>query len=176
MRSPSLVRIPRARVREFVNRDPTTADKAGYIPFTGKIDLSPLWTPTRLFRQRSSEGVELSALPYTRGACSWEALQVSHSTTAQIRDSEQRHSRLRRSPWLSGKGTKILCCNVGHERLDGTRQDLAFIIREAPHDRFLRIDDDLYVDVRLPFIDDFQGAVWEHQRRGDKSRACLDRN
>ncbi|TFK70320.1 hypothetical protein BDN72DRAFT_548608 [Pluteus cervinus] len=54
------------------------------------------------------------------------------------------------------EGTKILCSNVGHERRDGTRQDLAFIIKEAPHDRFLRIDDDLFVDVRLPFIEGFR--------------------
>ncbi|KAF8656262.1 hypothetical protein AX16_002698 [Volvariella volvacea WC 439] len=53
-------------------------------------------------------------------------------------------------------GTKILCKGVGHERRDGTLQDIAFIVKEASHDRFLRIDDDLYVDVRLPYIESFR--------------------
>ncbi|TFK33224.1 hypothetical protein BDQ12DRAFT_445503 [Crucibulum laeve] len=50
-------------------------------------------------------------------------------------------------------GTKILCRGVGHERKDGTRQDIAFIIEEAPHDRFTRVGDDLIMDIRLPWIE-----------------------
>ncbi|PPQ94471.1 hypothetical protein CVT25_001104 [Psilocybe cyanescens] len=50
-------------------------------------------------------------------------------------------------------GTRILCRNVGHEHKPGIFQDIAFIIEEAPHDRFVRLFDDLVMDVRLPWVD-----------------------
>ncbi|KDR78825.1 hypothetical protein GALMADRAFT_244413 [Galerina marginata CBS 339.88] len=50
-------------------------------------------------------------------------------------------------------GTRILCRNVGHEWKPGVCQDIAFIIEEAPHDRFIRLFDDLIMDVRLPWVD-----------------------
>ncbi|CAA7266839.1 unnamed protein product [Cyclocybe aegerita] len=50
-------------------------------------------------------------------------------------------------------GTRILCRNVGHEWKPGVFQDIAFIIEEAPHDRFVRLFDDLIMDVRLPWVD-----------------------
>jgi hypothetical protein len=50
-------------------------------------------------------------------------------------------------------GTRILCRNVGHEWKPGAFQDIAFIIEEVPHDRFIRIFDDLIMDVRLPWVD-----------------------
>ncbi|KAF8150866.1 hypothetical protein B0H34DRAFT_801784 [Crassisporium funariophilum] len=50
-------------------------------------------------------------------------------------------------------GTRILCRNVGHEWNPGHFQDIAFIIEEAPHDRFVRLFDDLIMDVRLPWVD-----------------------
>ncbi|KAH9481292.1 Protein psi1 [Psilocybe cubensis] len=50
-------------------------------------------------------------------------------------------------------GTRILCRNVGHEWKPGVFQDIAFIIEEAPHERFVRLYDDLVMDVRLPWVD-----------------------
>lgn len=50
-------------------------------------------------------------------------------------------------------GTRILCRNVGHERKPGVYQDIAFIIEELRHDRFVRVMDDLVMDVRLPWAD-----------------------
>ncbi|KAF8969149.1 hypothetical protein BDZ97DRAFT_1915512 [Flammula alnicola] len=50
-------------------------------------------------------------------------------------------------------GTRILCRNVGHEFKPGAFQDIAFIIEEVPHDRFIRLFDDLIMDVRLPWVD-----------------------
>ncbi|KAF9560500.1 hypothetical protein CPC08DRAFT_750439 [Agrocybe pediades] len=50
-------------------------------------------------------------------------------------------------------GTRILCRNVGHEWKPQVFQDIAFIIEEAPHDRFIRLFDDLIMDVRLPWVD-----------------------
>jgi hypothetical protein len=35
-------------------------------------------------------------------------------------------------------GTKIVFRDAGHERRDGTKQDLVFVVREATHERFVR--------------------------------------
>lgn len=35
-------------------------------------------------------------------------------------------------------GTKIVFRDAGHERRDGTKQDLVFVVREAKHERFVR--------------------------------------
>lgn len=53
----------------------------------------------------------------------------------------------------SRPGTRILCRNVGHEWKPRTFQDIAFVIEEAPHDRFVRLFDDLIMEVRLPWVD-----------------------
>ncbi|KAG6845484.1 hypothetical protein H0H87_008844, partial [Tephrocybe sp. NHM501043] len=53
------------------------------------------------------------------------------------------------------RGTRILCRGVGHELPNGTLQDVTFIVEEAPHVRFSRIEDDLYLDMRLPWTDRF---------------------
>lgn len=42
---------------------------------------------------------------------------------------------------------------MGHEWKPGIFQDIAFIIEEAPHDRFVRLFDDLIMDVRIPWVD-----------------------
>ncbi|KAF9532475.1 hypothetical protein CPB83DRAFT_623906 [Crepidotus variabilis] len=48
-------------------------------------------------------------------------------------------------------GTRIVCRNVGHEWRPGSFQDIAFIIEDVPHDRFVRLFDDLVMEVRLPW-------------------------
>lgn len=48
-------------------------------------------------------------------------------------------------------GTRILCRNVGHEWRPGSFQDIAFIIEEVAHDRFVRLFDDLVMEVRMPW-------------------------
>jgi hypothetical protein len=50
-------------------------------------------------------------------------------------------------------GTKIRCPGVGHERQDGTFQDVVFIVEERPHDRFHRVKDDLFMDMLVPSAD-----------------------
>jgi DnaJ family protein B protein 4 len=50
-------------------------------------------------------------------------------------------------------GTRILCRNIGHEWTPGVFQNIAFVIEEAPHDRFIRMFDDLIMEVRLPWVD-----------------------
>jgi len=50
-------------------------------------------------------------------------------------------------------GTKIRCPGIGHERKNGTRQDVVFIVAEKPHNRFQRLEDDLVLDVLVPYVD-----------------------
>jgi len=50
-------------------------------------------------------------------------------------------------------GTRILCRNVGHEWKTKCFQDITFIVEESPHDRFIRLFDDLIMDVRVPWVD-----------------------
>lgn len=50
-------------------------------------------------------------------------------------------------------GTKILCRNAGHEWKTNCFQDIAFLIEESPHDRFIRLFDDLVMEVRVPWVD-----------------------
>lgn len=51
---------------------------------------------------------------------------------------------------------KILFRNFGHERSDGTRQDLVFIVKEIEHGMFRRVGDDLYHDIVLPWREDLR--------------------
>ena len=46
-------------------------------------------------------------------------------------------------------GTRIVCRHVGHECRPGVFQDIAFVVEEAKHNRFVRLFDDLIVDLRL---------------------------
>jgi DnaJ C terminal domain len=50
-------------------------------------------------------------------------------------------------------GTRILCRNAGHEWKPNCFQDIAFVIEETPHDRFIRMFDDLIMEVRVPWVD-----------------------
>ncbi|KXN88621.1 Chaperone protein DnaJ 2 [Leucoagaricus sp. SymC.cos] len=57
------------------------------------------------------------------------------------------------------EGMRILCRGVGHERKDGSRQDIAFIIEEIGHDHFSRAYDDLLLDVKIPWDDSLRHQV-----------------
>ena len=46
-------------------------------------------------------------------------------------------------------GTRIVCRHVGHEYRPGVFQDIAFVVEEAKHDRFVRLFDDIIAEVRL---------------------------
>ena len=50
-------------------------------------------------------------------------------------------------------GTRILCRNAGHEWKPNSFQDITFIVEESPHDRFIRLFDDLIMEVRVPWAD-----------------------
>ncbi|KAG9315235.1 hypothetical protein JVU11DRAFT_4369 [Chiua virens] len=41
----------------------------------------------------------------------------------------------------------------GHQRKDGTLQDVVFLVEEVPDDRFSRVKDDLFLDVCIPWAD-----------------------
>ncbi|KAG1821618.1 DnaJ domain-containing protein [Suillus subaureus] len=50
-------------------------------------------------------------------------------------------------------GTRIVCPRTGHQRKDGTLQDVVFLVEEVPHD-------DLFVDICVPWVETLaeQGA------------------
>ncbi|KIK99961.1 hypothetical protein PAXRUDRAFT_395154 [Paxillus rubicundulus Ve08.2h10] len=50
-------------------------------------------------------------------------------------------------------GTRIVCPRTGHQRKDGTLQDVVFLVEEVPDERFSRVKDDLYIDVCVPWAD-----------------------
>lgn len=57
-------------------------------------------------------------------------------------------------------GTRIVCPRTGHQRKDGTLQDVIFLIEEVPHGVFTRVKDDLFVDICVPWVETLaeQGA------------------
>ena len=50
-------------------------------------------------------------------------------------------------------GTRIVCPRTGHQRKDGTLQDVVFLVEELPEERFSRVKDDLFLDVCIPWAD-----------------------
>jgi len=50
-------------------------------------------------------------------------------------------------------GTRILCPSAGHEWKPNSFQNITFVIEESPHDRFIRLFDDLIMEVRVPWVD-----------------------
>lgn len=74
-------------------------------------------------------------------------------------------------------GTQIIFRGAGHERKDGTRQDIVFIIEEAKHDRFVRVKEDLMLDVRLPWVEGLKkepGVVYVKGIDGKESMFEVD--
>lgn len=63
----------------------------------------------------------------------------------------------------SRAGDEIILEGVGHERKDGTRQDISFIVKELKHHTFRRVRDDLWIDLRLPWVDELnnkEGVIY----------------
>lgn len=50
-------------------------------------------------------------------------------------------------------GTRIVCPRTGHQRKDGTLQDVIFVVEEVPHGGFTRVKDDLFVDICVPWVE-----------------------
>ena len=52
-------------------------------------------------------------------------------------------------------GTRIVCPCTGHQRKDGTLQDVIFLVEDVPasEERFSRVKDDLFLDVCIPWAD-----------------------
>lgn len=53
-------------------------------------------------------------------------------------------------------GTRFVFTNVGHQRRDGSFQDIVFIVQEAAHDAFARVGQDLVMKVRVPWSENLQ--------------------
>ncbi|KAG2146130.1 uncharacterized protein EDB93DRAFT_1251092 [Suillus bovinus] len=50
-------------------------------------------------------------------------------------------------------GTRIVCPRTGHQRKDGSLQDVIFLVEEVPHAGFTRVKDDLFVDICVPWVE-----------------------
>ncbi|KAG0698361.1 hypothetical protein DFH29DRAFT_102160, partial [Suillus ampliporus] len=50
-------------------------------------------------------------------------------------------------------GTRIVCPRTGHQRKDGTLQDVIFLVEELPDGRFTRAKDDLFMDICVPWVE-----------------------
>ncbi|THV07266.1 hypothetical protein K435DRAFT_328938 [Dendrothele bispora CBS 962.96] len=53
-------------------------------------------------------------------------------------------------------GRKITCYNVGHEHHPSRYQDIVFVIAESDHDRFLRVDQDLVLECKIPWTESLE--------------------
>ena len=72
------------------------------------------------------------------------------------------------SPGTSA-GTEIVIDDVGNERKDGTIQAIVFVVKELKHEKFRRLQDDLLMEVRLPWVDSLReetGEVYFHSVDG----------
>ncbi|KAI6108008.1 hypothetical protein F5141DRAFT_92886 [Pisolithus sp. B1] len=58
-----------------------------------------------------------------------------------------------RVPAGTRTGTRIVCRGAGHQRKDGTFQDVVFLVEDEPGQRFSRVNEDLYLDIRVPWQD-----------------------
>ncbi|KAG2154025.1 DnaJ domain-containing protein [Suillus clintonianus] len=50
-------------------------------------------------------------------------------------------------------GTRIICPRTGHQRKDGTLQDVIFLIEQVPHGGITRMKDDLFMDICVPWVE-----------------------
>ncbi|KAF9446834.1 hypothetical protein P691DRAFT_159438 [Macrolepiota fuliginosa MF-IS2] len=77
----------------------------------------------------------------------------------------------------SSHGTQMVFKGAGHERKDGTRQDIVFIIEEVKHERFVRLKEDLALDVRLPWVESLKkeaAVVYARRIDGEQSEFEVD--
>ncbi|KAJ3801209.1 hypothetical protein GGU11DRAFT_266480 [Lentinula aff. detonsa] len=56
----------------------------------------------------------------------------------------------------SRPGAEIVFRGVGHERSPGRFQDIVFVITQATHDRFVRADNDLLLNTKIPWSDNLK--------------------
>lgn len=53
----------------------------------------------------------------------------------------------------TSSGAEIVVEGAGNERKDGTMQAIVFVVKETKNERFTRIQEDLLMEVRLPWVD-----------------------
>ncbi|KAK0204815.1 DnaJ domain-containing protein [Desarmillaria ectypa] len=53
-------------------------------------------------------------------------------------------------------GTSFIFTNVGHQRRDGSFQDIVFVVQEVVHDAFARAGQDLVMKVQVPWSENLQ--------------------
>ena len=79
-------------------------------------------------------------------------------------------------PGTSG-GTEIVVEGVGNERKDGSMQAILFLVKEEKHERFTRMQEDLLMEVRLPWVDRLNresGRVYFQRIEGGECMFSVD--
>lgn len=69
-------------------------------------------------------------------------------------------------PLGSRDGSKVIVSNIGNERKDGTRQDIVFLVKVLKHERFSQVQNDLHLEVRLPWVDNLNDKEGEVRVKG----------
>ncbi|KAK2460300.1 hypothetical protein APHAL10511_007689 [Amanita phalloides] len=109
-------KVAEIELREYYNSFPSLKDYP-------RVDLAPEWVyPLQLTLEDIFRGSRLCYRIRRR--------YLSGKTKAVVLDVDV--------PAGCRSGTKIVFRDAGHERRDGTRQDLVFIVREVKHARFVR--------------------------------------
>ncbi|KAF9467984.1 hypothetical protein BDZ94DRAFT_1246884 [Collybia nuda] len=63
-------------------------------------------------------------------------------------------------------GSALLSGGIGHELPDGTLDDVSFILQEVPHERFTRVQDDLVLEIQIPWAEIFRSQPRKVYVRG----------
>ncbi|PPQ81019.1 hypothetical protein CVT25_014527 [Psilocybe cyanescens] len=71
-----------------------------------------------------------------------------------------------RVPSGSRGGTEVIVQGAGNECKDGSWQDLSFIVKEAKHEKFKRIHNDLLLEIRLPWVESLNSQEGQVYLRG----------
>lgn len=142
---------------EFVRKLSKSATKDKEVP-PGTLpdgdDATPYGSPLRAIKTPRGASKEwIFPLPLTLD-------EIYHGTTYRFlvtrellsHPTEQVEISINIPPGMRS-GTRIVCPRAGHQRKDGTLQDVVFLVEEVPEERFSRVKDDLFLDVCIPWAD-----------------------
>lgn len=127
-------------------------DRQDFIPHVD--DVPPLRSPLRAMRSPRGTSKEwMFPLPMTLKEIFYGSRQSFLIKRELLSRKIEEVEICIRVPAGTRTGTRIMCRGAGHQRQDGTFQDVVFLVEDEPGQRFSRVNDDLYLDVRVPWQD-----------------------
>lgn len=127
-------------------------DRQDFIPHVD--DVPPLRSPLRAMRSPRGTSKEwMFPLPMTLEDIFYGSRQSFLIKRELLSRKIEEVEICVRVPAGTRAGTRIMCRGAGHQRQDGTFQDVVFLVEDEPGQRFSRVNDDLYLDVRVPWQD-----------------------